>query len=87
MWAIFLCVQAKLSVMAAERDFAMGEVKQMVEQCQSIAEEFEAMSKHAETLQQTVRKVGTSARVVPVTGLHGRGSSMQGHAHTHPLAI
>lgn len=43
--------------MAAERDFAMAEVKQMVDQCQSIAEEFEAMSKHTENLQTELRKV------------------------------
>ena len=36
--------------MATERDFAMAEVKQMVEQCQSIADEFEAMSKHTNIL-------------------------------------
>ena len=51
------CSQAKLNVMATERDFAMAEVKQMVEQCQSIADEFEAMSKHTETLQIELRKV------------------------------
>lgn len=47
----------KLRVLAAERDFAVGEMKEMAEQCQSIAEEFQSMADYSEKLVKDISEV------------------------------
>ncbi len=51
------CPQAKLSMVASERDFAVGEMRQMAEQCQSVAGEFEQMAKHCDQLMTDLEQV------------------------------
>lgn len=50
-------LQAKLSVIATERDFAVSEMRQMAEQCQSVAAEFESMANHCEHLMRELEQV------------------------------
>ena len=54
---IGFCPQAKLSMIATERDFAMSEMKQMAEQCQNIAGEFEHMATHCDQLLKDLEQV------------------------------
>lgn len=44
-------------MVASERDFAVGEMRQMAEQCQSVAGEFEQMAKHSEQLMAELGQV------------------------------
>ena len=57
-----LCItkflQAKLSVVAAERDSAVREMRQMAEQCQRVAGEFDAMAQHCDLLERDNKRVG-----------------------------
>ena len=55
--ALFLSCQTKLSVVAAERDFAMSEMHKMAEQCQTVAGEFEHMASHCEQLAKQLQQV------------------------------
>ena len=50
--------QAKLSVVAAERDSAVREMRRMAEQCQKVAGEFEAMAQHCDLLMRENKRVG-----------------------------
>ena len=47
----------KLRSVAAERDFIVGEMKEMAEQCQSVAEEFQSMADYSEKLVQEISMV------------------------------
>ena len=50
-------MQAKLSTVGAERDFAVSEMKKMAEQCQTIVSEFQAMADHCELLLKEIDQV------------------------------
>ena len=50
--------QAKLSVVAAERDSAVREMRHMAEQCQRVAGEFDAMAQHCDLLERENKRVG-----------------------------
>ena len=43
--------------MASERDFAVGEMRKMAEQCQSVASEFEHMAKHCDQIMKELEQV------------------------------
>lgn len=43
--------------MASERDFAVSEMRQMAEQCQSVAGEFESMANHCDHLMKELEQV------------------------------
>lgn len=47
----------KLQMVGAERDFAVREMKDMAEQCQSVAEEFQSMADYSEQLVKEINKV------------------------------
>ena len=49
--------QAKLSVVAAERDSAVREMHGMAEQCQRVAAEFDAMTQHCDTVVRENKQV------------------------------
>lgn len=53
-------VQAKLRTVAAERDFAVREMREMAEQCQSVAEEFQSMADYSEKLVKEISEVWIS---------------------------
>ena len=53
----FCTLQAKLSSVASERDFAVSEMRQMAEQCQSVAGEFESMANHCDHLMKELEQV------------------------------
>ncbi len=44
-------------MVASERDFAVGEMRQMAEQCQSVAGEFEEMAKHCDQIMAELEQV------------------------------
>lgn len=43
---------------AAERDFVVREMREMAEQCQSVAEEFQSMADYSERLVKEISEVG-----------------------------
>ena len=43
--------------MAAERDFAVREMREMAEQCQTVAEEFQSMADYSEGLVKEINEV------------------------------
>lgn len=47
-------------MVAAERDFAVREMREMAEQCQSVAEEFQSMADYSEKLVKEISEVGIS---------------------------
>ena len=47
-------------MVAAERDFAVREMREMAEQCQSVAEEFQSMADDSERLVKEISEVGIS---------------------------
>ena len=49
--------QATLRTVAAERDFAISEMKEMAEQCQGIVEEFQLLADQHDQLQKEVIRV------------------------------
>ena len=50
-------LKAKLWTVAAERDFAVREMRDMAEQCQSVAEEFQSMADYSEKLVKEISEV------------------------------
>ena len=44
-------------MVAAERDFVVREMRDMAEQCQSVAEEFQSMADYSEKLVQEISEV------------------------------
>ena len=56
----------KLRSVAAERDFVVGEMREMAEQCQLVAEEFQSMADYSEKLVQEISMVLSS--LVPSLG-------------------
>lgn len=44
-------------MLAAERDFAVREMRAMADHCQTVAAEFESLAKHCETLKQQLEEV------------------------------
>ena len=44
-------------MVAAERDFAVREMREMAEQCQSVAEEFQSMADYSEKLVKEISEV------------------------------
>ena len=52
-------IQAKLSVVAAERDSAVREMRTMAEQCQRVAGEFDSMAQHCDMLIRENKRVYT----------------------------
>lgn len=50
-------LQATLKVVAAERDFAISEMKEMAEQCQGVAEEFQLLADQHDQLQKEIVQV------------------------------
>lgn len=54
---IVFLAQVRLLVLAAERDFAIQEMKSMANHCQTVAAEFEEVAKQCETLKQQLKEV------------------------------
>lgn len=46
-------------VLAAERDFAVHEMRAMAEHCQTVASEFEQLARHCEVLKEQLEEVCT----------------------------
>lgn len=57
LWDNPICQQAKLSVVASERDGAVRELRVMAEQCQKVASEFDALAQHCDTLSRENKRV------------------------------
>ena len=52
-----IMIQAKLSVVASERDYAVTEMRRMAEECQNISAEFDRMASHSDQLLQELEQV------------------------------
>ena len=52
-----LSMQAKLSMVAAERDSAVREMRNMAEQCHRVAGEFDSMAQHCDLLIRENKRV------------------------------
>ena len=52
-----ICQQAKLGVVASERDRAMRELRVMAEQCQKVVSEFDGLAQHCDTLARESKRV------------------------------
>ena len=50
-------MQAQLVVLAAERDFAVHEMRAMAEHCQTVASEFEQLARHCEVVKEQLEEV------------------------------
>ena len=61
--------QAQLVVLAAERDFAVHEMRAMAEHCQTVANEFEQLAQHCEILKEQLEEVCNVSSILAIARL------------------
>ena len=60
-------------MVAAERDFAVREMREMAEQCQTVAEEFQSMADYSEGLVKEINEVDATLTSYPGSNYAGEG--------------